>query len=62
VEQQEGELREAQDKFTVYREEMADTEMRIESLALDLEIAEEKVVLLTFHFPSHLLRLYSSSS
>lgn len=45
VQQYEGELKEVQDKFAVYRDEMADTELRIESLTLDLEIAEENVTI-----------------
>ena len=54
--QQETELNDVRKKFAAYREEMADTEIRIESLTLDLEIAEEKVI----PFEVHLL--HSSNS
>ena len=45
LQQQENELKDTQDRFTAYREEMNDTEVRIESLTVDLELAEEKVFL-----------------
>ena len=44
---QENELKETREKFSAYRDEMNDTEIRLESLTLDLEMAEEKVL-----FPS----------
>ncbi|CAF5171678.1 unnamed protein product, partial [Rotaria sp. Silwood1] len=37
LQQQEHELKETRDKFTTYRDEMTDTEVRIQSLTLDLE-------------------------
>lgn len=43
IQQQENELRETKEKFSAYCDEMNDTEVRIESLTLDLEMAEEKV-------------------
>ena len=45
LQQQENELKDTRDKFATYRDEMNDTEVRIESLTLDLEMAEEKVIL-----------------
>jgi chromosome segregation ATPase len=45
LQQQENELKDTKEKFTAYRDEMNDTEVRIESLALDLEMAEEKVLI-----------------
>lgn len=47
LQQQENELKETKEKFAAYRDEMSDTEVRIESLTLDLEMAEEKVKLET---------------
>ena len=41
-----NELKTTRDKYAAYQEEMNDTEIRIESLALDLEMAEEKVPIL----------------
>ena len=47
---QENELKDTREKFATYRDEMTDTELRIESLTLDLEMSEEKVrVLFDFH-------------
>ncbi len=43
LQHQENELKDTKEKFSAYRDEMNDTEIRIESLALDLEMAEEKV-------------------
>jgi predicted nucleic acid-binding Zn-ribbon protein len=43
LQHEENELKTTRDKFTTYQDEMNDTEVRIESLALDLEMAEEKV-------------------
>ncbi len=43
LQQEENELKDTRDKFAAYRDEMTDTEVRIESLALDFEMAEEKV-------------------
>lgn len=40
----ENELKETKEKFSNYRDEMNDAEVRIESLTLDLEMAEEKVI------------------
>lgn len=48
---QENELKETREKFALYRDEMNDTEVRLESLTLDLEMAEEKV-----SFPSIAVR------
>jgi hypothetical protein len=45
LQREENERKEIQDTFAAYRDEMNDTEVRIESLALDLEMAEEKVML-----------------
>ena len=43
LQHEEHELKDVRAKFTAYRDEMSDTELRIESLALDLELAEEQV-------------------
>jgi peptidoglycan hydrolase CwlO-like protein len=43
VQQQDNDLKDTREKFAAYRDEMTDTEVRIESLTLDLEMAEEKV-------------------
>ena len=48
LQQQENELKVTHDKFAAYRDEMTDTEVRIESLTLDLEMAEEKVFIYCF--------------
>ena len=43
LQQQENELKDTREKFAAYRDEMSDAEDRIESLALDVEMGEEKV-------------------
>ena len=48
VQHLENESKETREKFAAYREEMTDTEERIESLTLDLEMAEEKVFIFFF--------------
>jgi predicted nuclease with TOPRIM domain len=52
VQHLENESKDTREKFAAYRDEMTDTEVRIESLALDLEMAEEKVFLF-FFFLNH---------
>jgi chromosome segregation ATPase len=49
LQQEENELKDTKEKFAAYRDEMTDTEVRIESLALDFEMAEEKVFCLNFN-------------
>lgn len=43
LEETEKKLKETELKFSAYRDEMSDTELQIESITLDLQIAEEKV-------------------
>jgi predicted nuclease with TOPRIM domain len=57
VQHLENESKDTREKFAAYRDEMTDTEVRIESLALDLEMAEEKVFLF-FFFLNHTSSFY----
>ena len=57
LQHEENELKTTRDKYAAYQDEMNDTEVRIESLALDFEMAEEKVPILAL---IHSARIESS--